>query len=59
VAVGVAVVGAVAVGVAFGGLVAVGVAVAIGVPVGVGVGLPAVNWNLPIRVNQSALLVSG
>jgi hypothetical protein len=59
VAVGVAV--AVAVGVAVAVAVAVGVAVAVAVAVGVGVGvgLGAGSWNLPTRVNQLALLVTG
>ena len=40
--------------------VAVGVTVGVGVDVAVGVGVgPAENWNLPIRVNQEALLVTG
>ena len=39
--------------------VAVGVAVAVAVGVGVGVGLAAGNWNVPTRVNQLALLVTG
>jgi ABC-type nitrate/sulfonate/bicarbonate transport system permease component len=51
----VATVGAVHVGLGLG--VAVGVAVA--VAVGVGVGLAAGNRNLPTRVNQLALLVTG
>ena len=47
----------VGVGVAVG--VAVGVTVAVAVAVGVGVGLAAGNRNLPMRVNQLALLVTG
>ncbi|PYI97742.1 MAG: hypothetical protein DME98_07205 [Verrucomicrobia bacterium] len=50
---------AVAVGVAVAVAVAVGVAVAVAVAVAVGVGLAAGNWNLPTRVNQLALLVTG
>ena len=46
-----------AAGVGAGVGVAVGDAVAVGV--GVGVGLAAGNWNLPMRVNQLALLVTG
>ena len=53
----------VAVGVAVGVTVAVAVAVGLGagveVAVGVGVGLAAGNRNLPMRVNQVALLVTG
>lgn len=47
----------VAVGV--GVTVAVGVAVGVAVAVGVGVGVLIGNWNLPMRVNQLALLVTG
>ena len=44
-------------GVAAGVGVGVGVAVAVGV--GVGVGLGDGSWNVPTRVNQLALLVTG
>ena len=56
-AAGVGVAVAVAEGVAVAVAVAVGVAVVVGVAVGVGVA--AGNWNLPMRVNQLALLVTG
>ena len=49
----------VAVGVAVGVEVGVAIGVAVAVGVGVGVGLAAGNWNLPTRVNQLALLVTG
>jgi len=41
------------------GAAGVGAGVAVAVGVGVGVGLAAGNWNLPMRVNQLALLVAG
>ena len=51
--------GAAGVGVAVAVAEGVAVAVAVAVGVAVGVGVAAGNWNLPMRVNQLALLVTG